>query len=245
MQLQEPSLPIGGIVADEKHPQGKIITPVVCATRDARGAVAQSIVCMWNALNLMGREPVYVQFEAHGYAFVRSGVFKQLKLELGTDKIRGIMIDDDILIKDQEGLIKAITTADMYGWNFVAPYRVRDGYVALAHENGELFTVAETKALRPWDRVPNAGLGFYYGWLPTTYNFHEDGAFGGEDLNFFWDNQWLELRVYGLQLQHLKTMAIDIDTPLVVGKRPPSDGPHVERPLPPLNEEGEKRRILE
>lgn len=232
-------------MADTPEKKEKIIVPVVCATRDARGAVAQSIVTIWNALFLMGREPIYVQFEAHGYAFVRAGVFRQLKQELMTDRVRGIMIDDDILIQDQEGLIKAIATADMYGWNFVAPYRVRDGYVALAHEDGSLYTVAETKALRPWDRVPNAGLGFYYGWLPIDYKFHEDGAFGGEDLNFFWDNQWIEPRVYGLRLKHLKTMALDIDTPLVVGKRPPADGPHIERPLPPVDEKGEKRRIIE
>jgi hypothetical protein len=223
----------------------KLPTPVVCATRDARGAVAQSIVTIWNALYAMNREPIYVQFEAHGYAFVRSGVFRQLKEDLGATRIRGIMIDDDILIKDQVELMKAIATADQYNWNFVAPYRVRDGYVALAHESGDLFTVEETKRLRPWDRVPNAGLGFYYGWLPIDYKFHEDGAFGGEDLNFFWDNPWLEPRVYGLSLLHLKTMAIGIDSPLIMGKRPPGDGPHMERPLPPTDEKGEKKRILE
>jgi hypothetical protein len=226
-------------------PKEKIVVPVICATRDSQGAVAYSIATIWNALNAMGREPVYVQFAAHGYAFVRAGVFKELKKEFNTDRIRGILIDDDILIKDQLGLIQAITVADQYGWNFVAPYRVRDGYVALAHENGSLYTVEETRQLRPWDRVPNAGLGFYYGWLPLDYKFHEDGAFGGEDLNFFWDNPWIEPRVFGLSLKHIKSVELDMDTPIPTHKRPPSAGPHLERPLPPLDEEGDKRRIRE
>jgi hypothetical protein len=122
---------------------------------------------------------------------------------------------------------------------------VRDGYVALAHENGSLYTVEETRQLRPWDRVANAGLGFYYGWLPLDYKFHEDGAFGGEDLNFFWDNPWIEPRVFGLALKHIKSVELDMDTPILPHKRPPSAGPHLERPLPPLDEEGDKRRIRE
>lgn len=223
----------------------KVVVPVICGTRSPHGAVAYTIAALWNAFAAMKREPVYIQFEGHGYAFVRAGVFHNLKKEFNTDRIRGLLIDDDILFQDQVALIKAITVADQYGWNFVAPYRVRDGFVALAHEDGSLFTVAETRQLRPWDRVPNAGLGFYYGWLPLDYKFHEDGAFGGEDLNFFWDNPWIEPRVIGLGLKHIKEMTIDLDTPIAPHKREPTAGPRMERELPPLDEEGEKRRLRE
>jgi hypothetical protein len=198
----------------------KPIVPVICATRDFQGAVAESVVTIWNALWLINREPIYVQFAAHGYAFVRAGVFKGLKQQFGTDLLRGIMLDDDILIKDQRALIKAILQADQEGWNFVSPYRVRDGYTSLANADGSLLRIEETKALKRWDRIPNAGLGFYYGDLPLDYQFHEDGVFGGEDLNFFYDNPQLDIRVVDLELKHLKVVDLGLDTVMNTSPRP-------------------------
>lgn len=190
----------------------KILVPVICPTRDYQGAVAQSIVTIWNALWLMGREPAYVQFGAHGYAFVRSGCFAGLRDQFKVDSMRGLMIDDDILIKSQQELIDAITIADKYKWNFVAPYRVRDGYTTIADKDGTLLTVDEVRKFQPWDRIEKAGLGFYYGDLPLTYKFHENAPHGGEDLNFWADNPQLEPRIVDLELVHLKVMPLGLET---------------------------------
>lgn len=202
--------------------KGEIEVPVVCATRDFQGAVAETVVTLWNVLFAMGRSPVYAQFQSHGYAFVRAGLFRDLLKVYEKDVIRGLMIDDDILLKNdqQNNLRLAIETADRFGWNFVAPYRVRDGFTSIARENGDLLTPAEVKAMKPFDRVANGGLGFYYGDLPLAYRFHEDGVFGGEDLNFFHDNPQLDVRIVDLQLRHLKTIDITLESSIPFRPRP-------------------------
>jgi hypothetical protein len=202
--------------------KGEIEVPVVCATRDFQGAVAETIVTLWNVLWQMQRSPVYCQFQSHGYAFVRAGVYRDLRGAYEKEVIRGFMIDDDILLKSdqQANLSTAIKTADQFNWNFVAPYRVRDGFTSIARENGDLLTVEEVRAKTPFDRIANAGLGFYYGDLPLGYKFHEEGVFGGEDLNFFHDNPQLEPRIVDLGLKHLKVMDIDMQTPIFTRPRP-------------------------
>lgn len=202
--------------------KGEIEVPVICATRDFQGAVAETIVTLWNTLYTMKRSPVYCQFQSHGYAFVRSGVFRNLRDGYKLPIIRGMMIDDDILLKSdqQQQLAIAIDTADKFGWNFISPYRTRDGYVAVARENGDLLRPDEVVAMTPFDRIANGGLGFYYGDLPLDYKFHEDGTFGGEDLNFFHDNPQLEPRIVNLNLRHLKVYDLTMETPLPYQKRP-------------------------
>ena len=202
--------------------KGEIEVPVICATRDFQGAVAETVVTLWNTLFAMKRSPVYCQFQSHGYAFVRAGVFRDLRKVYKMEVIRGIMIDDDILLKsaEQNNLRIAIETADKFSWNFVAPYRVRDGFTSITKQNGELLSPDEVRAMKPFDRIGNAGLGFYYGDLPLSYRFHEDGIFGGEDLNFFHENPELETRIVDLHLKHLKVCDIDLTTPIPFRPRP-------------------------
>lgn len=202
--------------------KGEIEVPVLCATRDFQGAVAETIVTIWNVLWGMGRSPVYCQFQSHGYAFVRAGLFRDLLGAYEKNVIRGFMIDDDILLKsEQQGNLKtAIETADKFHWNFIAPYRVRDGWTSVTREDGTLLSVEQVRQMKPFDRIENAGLGFYYGDLPLTYRFHEDGVFGGEDLNFFHENKDLDPRIVDLGLKHLKVMDIDLNTPIFTRPRP-------------------------
>lgn len=205
---------------NEGKPQ-KPLVPVLCATRDFQGAVAETIVTIWNVLWQLGVEPMYVQMQSHGYAFVRANLFRELRQNLGRDHIRGFMIDDDILLKAgaQAQLSEAIVTAEKYKWNFVAPYRTRDGYVTILDENHQMMLPEQVSRMQPWDRVTNAGLGFYYGDLPLDYQFHEGGVFGGEDLNFFWDNPQLQPRIFDLGLKHLKVCDLDLTTPIPYVRR--------------------------
>lgn len=223
----------------------KRLVPVLCATRDFQGAVAETIVTIWNVLWQLNMEPMYVQMQSHGYAFVRANLFHDLKLSLNTNQIRGFMIDDDILLKSgaQKALSAAIQTADAYGWNFVAPYRTRDGYVAILDENHQMMTPSQIAKMQPFDRICNAGLGFYYGDLPLDYQFHEGGTFGGEDLNFFWENPQLQPRIFDLGLKHLKVCDLDLTTPLNILPRVQA-GAHLKR-KPKGVKKGEKLRIKE
>lgn len=216
--------------------KGQIEVPVICATRDFQGAVAETMVTLWNVLWTMGRAPVYCQFQSYGYAFVRAGVFRQLREAYKMPIIRGFMIDDDILLKSdqQQNLASAIETADKFQWNFISPYRTRDGYTSIARENGDLLRPDEVMALAPFDRVGNGGLGFYYGNLPLDYKFHEGGVFGGEDLNFFHENPDLQLRCVPIQLRHLKFCELTLETPIPFQKRPwvrPNEDPKTAQEL--------------
>ena len=197
-----PSQPIGD--------SGRILVPVICPTREYQGAPAQSIATIWNALWCLNREPAYVQAGAHGYAFVRNSTMQQLKKTWNKEVLRCLLIDDDIMITQQEALMEAILMADRWGWNFVSPYRVKDGKVTICHANGVMMTQDEYLKITSWDIVENAGLGFYYGDVPLDYVFHEGGKHAGEDLNFFADNPWIKPRFVDLGLIHLKVMPLGL-----------------------------------
>ncbi len=191
------------------------IVPVICPTRDEQGLVARSVAVIWNVLYELGRRPFYIHVSCVGYSKVRTDAFVQAKKDvskaLGEDIkiIRGIMIDDDILVTDQNALYKAIITADRANWNIVAPYRTKKDQIVLCKGDGTMLSIEEYKKLKPYDRISLAGLGFYYGDLPLDYEFHSDGKpFLGEDLNFFYDNPQLQPRVAPIPLKHLKVMPI-------------------------------------
>ena len=187
----------------------KKIVPVIVPTRDEQGLVGRTTACLWNVFYSLGREPYYIHASCIGYARVRTDSFIEAKKFCKVDRIRGLMIDDDILSVDQEGIVKAVVKADQMGWNIVGPYRTKNDRVCVCHANGDMMTIDEYKKLKPYDQVSMAGLGFYYGDLPLNYEFHADGKpFLGEDLNFFFDNQDIKIRIAPVQLKHLKVMAI-------------------------------------
>ena len=185
------------------------IVPVIVPTRDEQGAVGRTVACLWNVFHSLGKEPYYIHASCIGYARVRTDSFIEARKFCGVDETRGLMLDDDILTVDMDGIMKAVVKADQMGWNIVGPYRTKNDRICICKSDGDMMTIDEYKKLKPYDRVPMAGLGFYYGRLPLTYEFHADGKpFLGEDLNFFYDFPDIEIRVAPVQLKHLKVMAI-------------------------------------
>lgn len=183
--------------------------PVIVPTRDEQGLVARSVATIWNVLWSLGKYPVYVHASCHGYAQVRTDSFREARKNVEGDRCRGLMIDDDILVMDAHALLNAIVKADQNKWNIIAPYRNKEGGVVICKTDGKMITVDEYRQLKPYDRVPMAGLGFYYGDIPLTYEFHADGKpYAGEDLNFWYDNPDLKPRIAPITLKHLKVMAI-------------------------------------
>jgi hypothetical protein len=60
----------------------------------------------------------------------------------------------------------------------------------------------KVRAMKDWQKINAAGLGFYYGDLPLTYDFHFTNH--GEDLNFFIENK-INLRIVtSLSLYHMR-----------------------------------------
>lgn len=183
--------------------------PVICPTRDEQGAVARSVAILWNVIFATGNLPCYIHASCVGYARVRTESFQEAYRSLGVDITRGFLIDDDILLTDENALYDAVKIADKNKWNIVAPYRTKSNRVCICDETGEMLTAEQYAKLGAYAPVPMAGLGFYYGDIPLTYEFHSDGKpFAGEDLNFFYDNPKLQPRVAPIPNKHLKVIGI-------------------------------------
>jgi hypothetical protein len=183
--------------------------PIICPTRDEQGAVARSVAALYGAIFAGNRLPIYVHASCVGYARVRTNSFKEARKYVDRDVVRGVLLDDDILVSDPNALYDAMHIADKNGWNIVAPYRTKGNQICLCKENGDMMSIEEFSKLKPYDHIPLAGLGFYYGDIPLNYEFHADGKpFQGEDLNFFYDNPGLKPRMAPIPLKHLKVIPI-------------------------------------
>jgi hypothetical protein len=154
----------------------------------------------------------------------RNGCVENLKRSLDNngiehgDVVRGLWIDDDILIDEPIGRVSAaIRKADETGANIVANYRIpwRDDTIVnalgISNEKGDLghfATMDELKNLKDFDKLPmgsHCGLGFYYGDIPLDYRFHFDVM--AEDVNFFRDNK-IRLSYCDLKLRHNKSVLL-------------------------------------
>lgn len=185
------------------------VVPVICPTRDEQGAVARTVAILWNVIFATQRLPCYVHTSCIGYAHVRTMSFQEARKHVPNDVVRGFLIDDDILLTDEDALYDAVKIADKNNWNIVAAYRTKHGKVCLTDETGTMLTVEQYAKLGPYASIPMAGLGFYYGDIPLTYQFHADGKpFQGEDLNFWYDNPQLKPKVAPIPNKHLKVIPI-------------------------------------
>lgn len=191
-----------------EYKEGVKQIPVIVPTRDEQGAVARSVAALWNVFFSMGLAPMYIHANCVGYAQVRTQAFKEAR-KYFPQHCRGLLLDDDILIVDSGEVRDALVLADQNKWNIVAPYRTKNNKICICNTKGEMLTPEEYKLVRPWQQIPMAGLGFYYGDLDLDYVFHADHKpFTGEDLNFFFDQPNLKPRIAPIQLKHLKVIPI-------------------------------------
>jgi hypothetical protein len=186
------------------------ILPILTPTRGPWGIPGSTMLTLSTVAFNLKRIPVYFEVTGAGYAWVRSDLFNYAKTGLQRDRVRGILIDDDILVNDGIKLTQAIQKADENNWNFVSPYKCLGGIYSIASvEKFHMLSEEEIQELKDWDVVENSGLGFYYGDIPLTYKFSENGKFqGGEDLNFFHDNN-LQIRIVGMKLKHIKQQPLE------------------------------------
>lgn len=187
-------------------------TPILCVTRGEQGAPGVTIATIYSALFCQRRTPIYIQNGGLGYAHARNVLFRDARQKLGTRLVRGFLLDDDIVLKDQKELERVLAHADKQHWNVVAPYRALNNRFSIlktipVQANGtstEMLTEGELSKIQPWEHIQLAGLGFYYGDIPLDYVFHEGDPYVGEDLNFFHENAHLETRLAPIYLEHIK-----------------------------------------
>ncbi len=135
--------------------------------------------------------------------------FDIAKDQLKISKIRGLIIDDDIIIESNASEVAIwIEEADQKGINITAPYVALKGtqkkavYI-MKDENGvRLAEVDEVKKMKPFTKIYATGLGFLYGTIDLNYRFHADEK-KGEDEYFFVDQNY-EVYHVPIRLSHYK-----------------------------------------
>ncbi len=214
------------ITDNPKHPNGRVIFPILCPTRHS-GPPATTMYSLVSAVFEMGFWPLYVQQSRYGFAFTRTCCFIRLKSIIDVNRVRGLFIDDDMLLEDKKGFGAAVTRAEEHGWSFVAPYRqsysLGEGLTVEVVDvcfdgSGRETGLSDAHNLKPWQRVTTAGLGFFYGDLPLDYTFKEGDPNKspgiGEDYNFFHDNPDIEVRLAPLRVGHIKPKSLELDASL-------------------------------
>ena len=189
--------------------------PVITPTRLYQGAMGRTIATLYNVFYAMGKNPIYLQASGAGYATVRTASFRLVReCFKGKDLVRGVLLDDDIWLDNGPEVLEIIKKADENHWNVVIPYMLADKSMSIleppneVHDQVKRLSVEEVANLDEYQEIWAAGLGFYYGDIPLTYEFHEGNPYMGEDLNFFNDNPQLHVRVAPARAMHAKTFLV-------------------------------------
>lgn len=167
--------------------------PVIIADISEKASV-RSVNIISNAILSLNKQGVIKMIGGKGYfTAIRNLTFSTLKKELGINKVRGIMLDSDVILEcDYKTLADVMKEADEKNINFVIPYKNGNSSYSLWHKDMNPYTQDEYNKLKDGDKIEYSGLGFYYGDIPLDYIFHSDVK--GEDHYFFEDNK-LDVRV--------------------------------------------------
>ena len=155
-----------------------------------------------------------VEAESHATTIsaARTFMFRTFKEKTGLNSVRGFLVDSDMYIHfgNIEKLTEICRTADEKHYNFVIPYRINEQYSSILLNEKELMPNQKAAELKNWQRVKAAGLGFYYGDLPLSYNFHTNREGAAEDWFFFTENK-LSVRVNTeIKIYHVKPILLGI-----------------------------------
>lgn len=199
-----------------KTPNDYFITLTPCS--DGKLFFENIAALQWISINL-NKAWLPVSSSVSGITAARQYCFDVLAEFFKTTSIRGLWLDSDIRIMDQAATLEAIRYADEHNINIVGNYLrgtvgQEDNTVyhrqKFTSEDGSIvekfdiaYTNDEIDKMPNYSKVDFAGLGFYYGYLPLTYNFMRDRM--GEDFHFYYDNK-LDIRLAKqVQLAHRKS----------------------------------------
>jgi len=175
-----------------------------------RRSVPETLKIILEAVYMYPKKPALVSVSSTGLLWSRTTAFQELKKIFEVDKMRGFMIDSDIILQEKpEVILEFMKKADNEKTNFVAPYKVLPNLRYAISLDG-INLIDDLTKIKEWQKVKAGGLGFYYGNLPLNYMFHMDEKLGGrgEDFYFYLDNK-IPLHVAkNIKLLHLKEIPI-------------------------------------
>lgn len=172
--------------------------------------------------NLMGKIDLTLIVNKQGVSRARTELLTQLKQKLKelnvkhTGFVKALWFDDDIIMDlstDMKLLVNSIIEADKNDYNLTANYKypfdeqLRNVIFHKAEKGYTPYSDVELDVMQNLAELKDsvAGLGFYYGYTPLNYAFHDDRI--GEDINFFEENN-IDLRFLKIRLFHEKKVYI-------------------------------------
>lgn len=172
--------------------------------------------------NLLGKIDLTLIVNKQGVSRARTELLIQLKeklKELGVKHngyVKALWFDDDIVMDlavDLKLILSSIKSANENDYNLIANYKypydeqLRNVLFHKAEKGYIPYTDAELEVMPNLAELKDsvAGLGFYYGYTPLNYSFHDDRI--GEDINFFEENN-IDLRLLKIKLFHEKKVYV-------------------------------------
>jgi len=175
-----------------------------------RRSVPETLKIILEAVYMYQKKPALVSVSSTGLLWSRTTAFQELKKIFEVDKIRGFMVDSDIILQEKpETILEYMKKADNEKTNFIAPYKMLPNFHYAVSLDGVTLIDDLTK-IKEWQKVKAGGLGFYYGLLPLNYIFHMDKEVGGrgEDFYYYFDNKIMPRIAKNIKLLHLKELPI-------------------------------------
>jgi hypothetical protein len=159
----------------------------------------------------LDKKPMFVQSQVTSLLFARTEIFSVIKKMSGKDKVRGLMLDSDIIIpiNQVKKITEEIIKADKENYNFVLPYPTSNGSSIYDLKGEKIIQIDDISEFMKMDKAYASGLGFYYGDLPLDYKFRTDNNMG-EDINFFIDNSISPKVIKEIEILHYKRVRLGI-----------------------------------
>lgn len=188
----------------------KEIVPILIPSPDNKMDIS-TIINLYDICYGLNKKPMFIQSSISGLVFARQEMFRLLKNITKKDRIRGLMIDSDIIIpsKITKAIVEKIYESDKEQYNFVIPYLTSVG-LSIYVKKEDKIEIMDIDSFKVAEKCYTSGLGFYYGDLPLDYKFNYCNG-KGEDINFFIENRIEPNIMHGAEILHNKTMKIGIE----------------------------------
>lgn len=156
----------------------------------------------------LGKEPSVTFSDSSTICAARTACLQNIRKLTDKKSERILWLDSDIIIMNEPNELRDILKeADDKDYNICGFYNLRDKRGSINDFGFKNIDSDAFKKMEQYSKVMFAGLGFYYGYTPIDYQFHE--SFNrGEDFNFYTENN-ITLRIdKRLVLGHVKAIII-------------------------------------
>lgn len=186
--------------------------PVIVNSLDGK-SMTISIESVFEAINALGKRPFIVVITSTGLIEARNRGFEKLKEVFKVDKMRGILLDSDVLIYPESFLYEEMKKSMEENYGITSGYVSTYNLVNVVNpETDRLMSIEEYAKIPDMTEIKKSGLGFYFGEFPLNYHFQCTKE-AGEDIAFF---NYVSENIHPIKLAkkihlgHMKYLALNI-----------------------------------